>query len=64
MDRVAVGCVLQPCSEGAEGEVSEEPRLLTVGQSAVYPPGLSRPARVFSGNAVWSTGWAGGRVST
>lgn len=55
---VAPGCLLQPCSERAEGEVPEESWILTAGQSAVPAPGFTGPAGVFPGNAVQPTGGA------
>lgn len=60
---VAPGRLLHPRSEGAEGEVPEEPWVLTAGQSAVPAPGVTWSAGVFPGDAVRSTGGARGRVS-
>lgn len=60
---LAAGCILQQSHQGAEGEVPEEPWLLTAGQPAVHPSGQPGAPGVLPGNAVWTHSGPGRRVS-
>lgn len=60
---LVAGCLLQQSPQGAEGEISEEPRLLIACQSAVHPPGQPGAPRVLPGDALRTTCGPGGRVS-
>lgn len=60
---LVAGCLLQQSRQGTDGEIPEEPRLLTAGQSVVHPPGKPGAPRVFPGDALRATCGPGGRVS-
>lgn len=60
---LVAGCLLQQSRQGTDGEIPEEPRLLTAGQSVVHPPGKPGTPRVFPGDALRATCGPGGRVS-
>lgn len=59
----AAGCLFQPSPQGAEGEVPEEPWLLTAGQPAVHPSGQPGAPRMLPRDAIWTPGGPRGRVS-
>lgn len=59
----AAGCLFHQSPQGAEGEIFEEPRLLTAGQPAVYPSGQPGAPRMLPGDAVRTAGGPGRRVS-